>query len=149
MKVGDACTRPAVVVGEQESALDAARRMRRFHVGDLIIVRDTPRGQVPTGIVTDRDLALEVMAQGVEPDAVELRDLKTAARLVIAREDEDLEAAMDRMRENGVRRLPVVDGDGMLVGILTADDALELLSEGLSDLVRIVGRQRRTEQALR
>ena len=149
MKVGDACTRPAVVVGEQESALDAARRMRRFHVGDLIIVRDTPRGQIPTGIVTDRDLALEVVAQEVEPDAVEVRDLKTAARLVIAHEEEDLEAAMDRMRENGVRRLPVVDGDGMLVGILTADDALELLSEGLSDLVRIVGRQRRTEQALR
>jgi len=149
MKVGDACTRPAVVIGEQESALDAARRMRRFHVGDLIIVRDTPRGQVPTGIVTDRDLALEVMAQEVDPDAVEVRDIKTQTRLVIAREEEDLETAMDRMRENGVRRLPVVDGEGMLAGILTSDDALELLSEGLSDLVRIVGRQRRLEHTLR
>ena len=149
MKVGEACTRPAVVIGEKESALEAARLMRRFHVGDLVIVREGATDRVPVGMVTDRDLALEILAQDVDPDAVEVADLAVERRLVTASEDEDLEEALERMRTNGVRRLPVVDGEGHVVGVLSADDALELLTEGLSDLVHLVGRQRRLETRIR
>lgn len=149
MNVGEACTRSVVFIEEKESALEAARLMRRFHVGDVVIVRENAERRVPVGIVTDRDLALEVLALEIDPDSVEVGDLLTSNRLITARADEDLEAALERMRNHGVRRLPVVDAGGTLIGILSTDDALEFLAEELDDVVELVGRQRRREEQLR
>lgn len=149
MNVGEACTRSVVYIGEKESALEAARLMRRFHVGDVIIMHESEGRQVPMGIVTDRDLALEVLAAEVDAESVAAGDLVTSSRLITARIDEDLDAALQRMRDHGVRRLPVVDAEGALIGILSTDDALEFLAEELDDVVELVSRQRHREEQLR
>lgn len=149
MNVGEACTRSVVYIGEKESALEAARLMRRFHVGDVVIVRENGDRRIPVGIVTDRDLALEVMAVEVDPNSVEVGDLVTSTRLVTVHADEDVDAALELMRDHGVRRLPVVDAEGTLIGILSTDDALEFVAEELDDVVELVGRQRRREEQLR
>ncbi len=149
MKVGEACTRSVVYIGEKESALQAARLMRQFHVGDVVIVRQSNGGRVPVGIVTDRDLALEILALGVDPESVEVGDMVTSNGLVTAREDEDLDTVLDRMRDHGVRRLPIIDTKGALVGVLSTDDTLELLTEGLNDIVRLVTHQRQREEHVR
>lgn len=149
MNVGEACTRSVVYMGEKESALEAARLMRRFHVGDVVIVRQNNGARLPVGIVTDRDLALEILALEVDPGTVAVGDMVTTTPLVTAHEAEDLDTVLDRMRDHGVRRLPIVDSTGLLVGILSADDTLELLTEGLNDLVQLVTHQRRREEHVR
>lgn len=149
MNVGEACNRSVAFIGHQESAFDAARLMRELHVGDLVVVRETNDKRIPVGIVTDRDLVLEVLAQGVDPASVEVIDLATTGRLVTGGADEPLEVALERMRGHGVRRLPVVNASGGLVGILTADDVLELIADELTEIVRLVGLQRKREERLR
>lgn len=149
MKVGEACNRSVVVVEEDESALAAAKLMREYHVGDLVIVRSTGSPRVPVGIVTDRDLVLEVLALEVDPDSVEVKDLVTSERLVTASEDEEFDSAVQMMRDYGVRRLPVVNDDGSLVGILTADDSLEIVCDELQGIVHLELTQSRREQRAR
>ncbi len=144
MSVGDTCNRAVVVVEHDAEVLEAARLMRRFHVGDLVVVEPRDGMRVPVGILTDRDLVVEILAEEVDPSAVSVRDFMTTD-LLLAREDEELADVIDRMRTRGVRRVPVVDGRGALVGILCADDILELLAEELGGLARLVNRERYRE----
>jgi CBS domain-containing protein len=135
-----------VVIEHTESAWSAAKMMREHHVGDVIIVRSENGRRIPVGIVTDRDLALEVVAQDVDPHEVLANDLFTAGRLITASVDDDLEETLETMRANGIRRIPVLGRDGTLAGILTVDDMLDLLSEQLTGIVHLVGLQRTREE---
>lgn len=65
--------------------------------------------------------------------------------LITVRENEGLPEAIKRMRDKGIRRMPVVSADGSLQGILTMDDLLDLITEQLADLVMLVGREQRRE----
>ncbi|OGI41616.1 MAG: histidine kinase [Candidatus Muproteobacteria bacterium RBG_16_62_13] len=148
MKVGDACNREVVVVERNASVRDAARLMRDFHVGDLIVVESGEGRRRPVGILTDRDIVVGVLARDVDTESVAVQDVM-GGELVTATEDESLLDAVKRMRAAGVRRTPVVDQDGTLIGILTVDDLLDLLSETLSDLTRLVSREISREQRRR
>lgn len=148
MKVGDACNREVVVVERNASVRDAARLMRDFHVGDLVVVESRNDRRVPVGILTDRDIVVGVLARDVETESVAVQDVM-GGELVTATEEESLLDAVKRMRAAGVRRTPVVDREGMLIGILTVDDLLDLLSETLNDLSRLVSREISQEQRRR
>jgi len=149
MKTGEFCNRSVVIVEKDDSALRAAQLMREFHVGDVVIVTSSAGKHMPLGIVTDRDLVLEVMALSVDPEMVSVADLFTAPRLVTAWVDDDLEDTLDAMRANGVRRMPVVERDGSLAGIVTVDDILDEVADQLTDIARLVSCQQRREQQLR
>ena len=148
MKLGEICNRDVVFIGPEESALEAARLMRQRHVGDVIVAERRGDDRFPVGIITDRDLTIEILAKQVDPESVTARDISSAQSLVTIGSDEDLFAGLDRMRARGVRRLPVIDAIGALVGIITMDDILELLAEQIGDLVQLVSRsyQRESEQ---
>lgn len=149
MKIGELCNRNVVVIDQQESALAAARLMREFHVGDVVVVSSAGGRRKPTGIVTDRDLVLEVMASEVDPGSVRVEDIFSSPRLVTASVDDDLEETLDNMRAHGIRRVPVVEHDGSLAGIITVDDILDEVTDQLTDIVRLVATQQRREQRLR
>jgi CBS domain-containing protein len=100
----------------------AARTMRDTGVGYVLVLRD---GR-PIGIVTDRDLVVRVVAQGQAPDCVRVGDVATWDPITVSLA-EGIETAASRMREHGVRRLPIVDAADQVVGIVTADDLLILL----------------------
>jgi len=148
MSVSEYCNREVVIAAAELSVADAAVLMRQHHVGDLVVVREEGARRVPIGIVTDRDLVIEVMATGLDPATLTLGDLM-GAELYTVSEGEALMDAVALMRDKGVRRLPVVNGEGGLEGLLAVDDVLELLAEQLGDLVRLVGREQRREQRLR
>ena len=140
MRIGEICTREVVYCGRDASVTEVAQLMRNHHVGDLIVA-DTRDGMlVPVGIVTDRELVVRVLAEGVAPDVLTAADLMTR-RLVTAAESEPVHEAIERMRAEGVRRLPVVGAEGTLVGILSADDITEFLAEELTGVARIAPRQ--------
>ena len=101
---------------------------------------------MPVGIVTDRDLVVQVLAQGVGPDALTANDLMSD-ELVTAVESEVVYDAIWHMRTKGIRRLPVVDERKYLIGVLTADDVTEFLAEELTEVARIVPRQVKLEKA--
>jgi CBS domain-containing protein len=148
MSVGQFCNRETVIVRKEESIVEAAKLMRERHVGSVIVVEDVDAGVKPVGIVTDRDLVVEILAAELDPNAVALGDIMSFD-LVTAREADSLWDTLRRMRAHGVRRVPVVDDQGLLIGILSSDDLLELLSGELSDLVKIVNKETEREQRVR
>lgn len=141
MKTGAACNRAVAYIDGAKSALEAATLMRQHHVGDLVITREERGRYLPVGVVTDRDLVLEVMAQGIDPESVTVGDLFTGPRLITAKVDDEFEDTLRSMRSNGVRRVPVVEGDGALVGIITMDDMLGVMAGQLVDITRLIARQ--------
>ncbi len=148
MKTGDICNREVVFVARDASIADAARLMRAHHVGDLVVIDERNGQRVPVGIVTDRDLVLEVLAEGVRQNDVVVGDVMSD-RIVTANEDDDLFDTLRHMRTQGIRRLPVVDRIGALVGIVTVDDLLDLLAEQVLDLTRLVQREQTRERTTR
>lgn len=146
MRIGEICTREVVYCGPRDSVLEVAQLMRNHHVGDLIVAERRDGLLRPLGVVTDRDLVVKVLAEGVAPETLTAGDLMMR-ELVSAQEYELLHEAIARMRAHGVRRLPVIDAAGSLVGVLTADDVVEFLAEELSGVARIFPRQSELERA--
>ena len=138
-------TAPVVVVDVETSALTAAQLMRKNHVGALVVV-DTEKNK-PIGILTDRDLVLALMAEGLDPAVFTAGDIMSI-ELVLAKPDMEVMDAVQLMRTNRLRRLVIVDDAGVLVGIVTMEDILELLTRQLADLAAGVlgSRDREFEQ---
>ena len=148
MLVGEICTTEVVCCRAQTNALEGARLMRQKHVGDVVVVGDPDRDRVPLGVVTDRDLAIEVLGNGRDPASTTLSDLMRTP-VVIASETEDARVVVERMRSNGVRRLPVVNDRGILVGIVTLDDLLRMLMSDMQGLIESQAKGQWREQRTR
>jgi CBS domain-containing protein len=138
MTVGDICSRDVVVALKSDGIVEAARRMRTRHVGDIVVVDNGPPGPVPIGIVTDRDIVISVVAG--DPDHMDyllVGDVMTGDVVTVA-EANSVEEALARMEANGVRRLPVVDPGGVLVGVVTLDDVLQHVTPAPGHVAQIV-----------
>jgi CBS domain-containing protein len=145
MKIGTVSNPTVVVIGLGDSVLLAARLMREHHVGGLVVTEDDGHDKVPVGMLTDRDLVVGVLAKDVDHiKMLTVGDVITA-KPIVAREDEDVSAVLDRMRRNVVRRVPVVDAKGHLVGIFTLDDLLGVLADDFASIGALVSRQRTYE----
>ena len=144
MTVGAVCNREVIVVDKTASIVEAARLMRKYHVGDLVVVEDRAGKRVPVGIVTDRDIVLEVVAEGVDMNDVNVGDIMSN-NLVTARENDSVLETIKIMRAKGVRRLPVINDANDLVGILAVDDLIDLFSEQIVDLARLIAREQQRE----
>lgn len=148
MKAGDICNQHVVTVSPEESIRAAAELMRQHHVGDVVVVERSGGYLAPLGILTDRDIVVEVVAENVGLDEVTVRDTMSD-QLITANEDDDLLATLVKMREKSVRRLPVVDSKGQLVGILTADDVIGLVARELAEVWALIVRQQGREMETR
>jgi CBS domain-containing protein len=147
--VGHVCNPFVVTIASGSSVHDAALLMREHHVGDLIVVDDDGDGPRPLGIITDRDIVIGLVAKEVTDLSGLLVDEVITRDLVTISETDTVGDAAVVMRENGIRRLPVVDAQGTLQGILTLDDLLAVLVETLGELVDVVQSQRSRERELR
>lgn len=148
MTVGTVCNREVVFATKEATVPELAQLMRKFHVGDVVVVEEKGNKRIPVGIVTDRDLVVEVVAKGVPMDKVTAGDIMSA-ELVTVYEDEGLWLTLQRMRVKAIRRLPVVSSDGALVGILTFDDVIDLLASELHELARLLAREQEHEREAR
>ena len=140
MSAGEYCNRDVVVIEKTESVREAINLMRKNHVGDVVIVEMRENVSIPLGILTDRDIVVEILAEDVDLDTVIVGDVMSY-QLVTTVEETKLLDAVKLMRIKGVRRLPVVNESGELQGILSADDILELVVEQLSDIVSLVSNE--------
>ncbi|QDG53704.1 CBS domain-containing protein [Persicimonas caeni] len=138
MRVVDLCSKNVVTATEDESLFKAAYQMRENHVGDVVVVRQKNGQRRPVGILTDRDIVTAMVAVG-EDDFAETTVARAMSDvLIMAREDDDLVEILNNMQANGVRRVPVIDTDDNLVGIVTYDDILRELSGELAKLSQVV-----------
>lgn len=145
MRVGEYCNRDVVIIDRSTGVIEAAQLMRRYHVGTLVVVEREPDFNRPVGIVTDRDLVIEVLAQRVDPEQLAADDIMSA-NLATAGEQDDVLDALTRMRTLGIRRMPIIDARSALVGLLAVDDLLSLLAGSLYDVVALVAREIKSEE---
>ena len=122
--------------------------MRERHTGDVIVVDDADEDREPVGILTDRDIVIEVLAKGRDPDKTTVAEIM-ATQLVVAGESEDSTQALQRMAAHGVRRIPVVDDERCVVGIITLDDLLREQAEQATRLLEVVTKQQSKERRAR
>jgi CBS domain-containing protein len=137
MRIGDLCNRTVVVAEPHESAAAIAALMRGHHVGCVVIVQGDRARRVPVGIVTDRDLALAVVAEDRPAARTPVAVAMTSA-LYQAREEQDAYDVLEQMRARGLRRVPVIDDVGVLQGIFTFDDFIEWTAEQMLQLAAVV-----------
>ena len=150
MKVGDICGRNVVTVREFDELTAAAQLMREKHIGYLVVVEPNVADGtlVPAGVLTDRDIVVGIVAKGTDPRTLRVGEVMTREPL-LAQEDSGVSSAVRRMREIGVRRMPVVGRAGQLVGVLSLDDVLDAFAEELMDVARSIRHELKMEGALR
>jgi len=145
MTAGELCNRTVYIIRADENVLEAARLMKRYHVGCLVVVEERGRDRVPIALVTDRDLVVKGLAEASG-------DLQTmpvsqvmSDGLTTARDTEDAFDVRKKMRARGVRRIPVVDAENRLQGIIAFDDMVEWMAQELTDLAQLVSREQQRE----
>ncbi len=111
--VRDIMTTPVVGVAETATLVEAARHMRMYDIGDVLIVD----GDAVRGIVTDRDIVIRALAADLDPATTTVGDVATRDPVVIG-PDQPAADAVQLMRDRALRRLPVCE-DGHLVGVIT------------------------------
>lgn len=147
MNIERLCRRDLTLAYEDELVHQIAKRMRERHVGSVIVVpRDS--GGAPVGVLTDRDIVVEVLAAGLDYRTVTVGEVMTREPATV-REDDDVVDALRIMRTYGVRRLPVLSRSGALAGIVAIDDLLEFFSGQVDDVVRAIGREQSHEAQVR
>lgn len=148
MHIGKICTEDAVCCDRTETVQGAALLMRKHHVGDVIVVDRVDGEARPAGIVTDRDIAVSVIALGLDPASLLVGDVMSDD-LLVAEDQDDVYETIEHMRLRGIRRVPVVNARGALTGVVSADDLLEFLAEEMGELSRISGYQQTQEKRMR
>lgn len=141
MTAGGVCSRNVETTARGTSLTDAARQMRDRRVRCMVVVEDGDAGNHPVGLLTDRDIVVRIVARAVDPGLLCVGDVATELVHTI-REDRSMQEVLVAMRRHGVRRLPVCTFRGVLVGIITIEDVLSVISDELTQVIRIVDEAR-------
>ena len=128
MKNSDIMTKDLIYSRPSDMVSDVAQLMKDEDIGPVLIVDDSNDGKRLVGIVTDRDLAIKVVGEGRDPQNTRVEDVMTES-LVTVRASDDVQSAMQAMAQNQLRRIPVVDDNGQLVGIISQADVATRLNE--------------------
>ncbi|HEY5290884.1 MAG TPA: CBS domain-containing protein [Burkholderiales bacterium] len=144
MNVGEICSRVVVIAEGNTPVQQAAKLMRDQHIGALVVTEGSAEARRPIGIVTDRDMVIEVVAADVDYRTLTVGDIMSERPATI-KETAGLFEAIAQMRSDGVRRLVVVDAMGRLLGLVAMDDLIPVLAEELSALAQAIRVEQRRE----
>ncbi len=145
LKVIDMAVHEVATTTADQTIEACALQMRREHVGSLVVI---DQDRKPVGMITDRDITIQAVALRADPSTTKVGDIM-AKPVVTARTNEGMVMALARMREFGIRRLPIVDDSGVIVGVISNSNLIEELSELLGSLVRNIHSSKTREVALR
>lgn len=134
MSVGRICTREVHIASPSETVTAAAERMATKNVGCLVVLSESQR---PVGIITDRDITIKVTGKKMDAQYTAVADIMTAHPRVIP-DTTPIDDAIAVMRNGGIRRLPIVDSEGYLLGLLSLDDVMELLLEEFTNINQLL-----------
>jgi CBS domain-containing protein len=134
MSLGNLCRKDVVTVKSGTSIREVAKLMEEKNIGSVVIDGEGEK----FGIITDRDILLRVLSKNLDPNTAPVDDIMTWKNVLILREDMGLFEALEQVKKSAVRRFPVLNADGNLVGIITLDDIITILSKELADVARII-----------
>lgn len=137
MRAIDLATRRVVTMQPEQSLREASQMMQQHLVGCIVVTRADGEGLLPLGLVTDRDLSRIALAGGFDNASLTV-DTIMSRPLVLCPQDASLAQIVCIMHGSGFRRLPVVDDEGHLLGIVTADDAIVGVSQLLQQLTEVL-----------
>ncbi|VTU36323.1 Hypoxic response protein 1 [Variovorax sp. PBS-H4] len=137
MNIGSICTRRMIAVDSNSTLAQAAGLMREHHVGALIVTSQTAAGPCVTGVVTDRDLVIDVLARGLETAGIKIGDL-ASDKIASVPEEIDIVGATAAMEAHGVRRMLVTDGEKRVTGIVSLDDLMDACAKELAGLAAVI-----------
>jgi CBS domain-containing protein len=140
MPIGDICVLGVVTCNRDTKVDEVAQLMRQHHVGDVVVIEESKGKQVPVGILTDRDIVTSVIALKLDPAMFNAGDL-ISRKIITVREDLGVFEAIQEMRRHGVRRMPVLDQEGTLAGIISIDDLFALLAEEMAELAKLISKE--------
>jgi len=140
MNVGDICSHRRLSVSTSATLSEVAQLMRHERIGAVVITHGSGADKRVAGIVTDRDIIKAQLESGADLGRIAAGDVMTRNPLVFAAAD-SIEAALQHLRARGVRRAPVVDAEGSLIGLVSSDDLLAHLAQNLIGLAGIVAQQ--------
>jgi CBS domain-containing protein len=139
LNAGDVCTRIVAIAYPSMAVDEAARVMRTHHVGCLVVVEErSPEERVVVGMLTVRDIALGVVAADRDPHGMRVGDLMSSD-VVTAREEDSMSDLLSTMRRKGVRRVPVVSAQDVLLGIVALDDVVGVLAQQMQAVATAIG----------
>ena len=144
MSLKKIATKKVITISPEATVQEAAMKMRDHHVGDLVVVKTEGQQSKPVGILTDRDIVMSTTAFGVVPSSVSVGDIM-APTLAEARTTDSLYHVLNLMKENGIKRVPLVSSSGVLEGIVSSEDIIAALASDLMDLTKTTERQYRVE----
>jgi CBS domain-containing protein len=147
-KIGNSYAKTVATVTRDSTVAEAAELMRKHHVGALVMVDELVGAPKPVGMVTDRDIAIEVVAEGLAPQTVKVGEI-VQRPITTVTGNAGWAETVRLMSVNGVRRLPVVDAAGSLIGIVSFDDLLFELAGPLVAMADLAGRERHFEAITR
>jgi CBS domain-containing protein len=146
--IGTVCNREVITVQRDATVLHDEKLMRQYHIGDVVVIENHKNKAVPVGVVTDRDIVVELVATELDCKVITVGDI-VINKLFTIKESAGVLEAIQLMTSKGVRRLPVVGSGGSLIGIVTLDDVLLLLAKELGALSKLVAREQKNEIAKR
>jgi CBS domain-containing protein len=147
MRVRDLYSPSAQVARPEQALSEAARTMLQSHVGSLIVVETRGTTRRPIGVLTDRDIVRGQLRLSTDLFCLTVGDVMTSDPLAISA-NAGVTEAIESLRTRGVRRAPVVDGSGNLLGVITLDDLLPEVARELEELSTLLGTQARRERKL-
>ncbi len=148
MNVGELCIREVVIAEKDTSIYQVAKLMREHHVGDVVIIEEKNGENMPVGIITDRDIVIELLATDVNLNTIAVGDVMSFD-LLTTLESDDIFVLIKKMQTKGVRRVPVVNNRGGLEGIISVDDLIDIFSEQMMNFVKLFFRGRDFERQYR
>lgn len=144
MPIIDICNRDVITLERNDTVLEAAKLMRQHHIGDVIVVEKKSEKIKPVGIVTDRDLVVEIVAPGLDPSVITVGDIMLPNLFTID-ESAGVFDAIRLMTGKGVRRLPAVNKDGTLAGIVTLDDLFLMMANEFCNFAKLLSKEQKNE----
>lgn len=148
MLIKSACNSDVVRVSKNASIQEAAILMKNRNTGTVIVVNDAANDLTPCGILTDRDIVMEIIADDVDINKLTVGDAMNSDLLVVE-ENEEIDTVIEKMVNKGVRRVPVVNSKHKLAGVVAVDDLVVLLSDELQDVARIIYNQVKSSKQVR
>lgn len=140
MPIEELCERKVLTATPETSVYLAAKLMKENNIGNVVVVDNKTGSVKPIGIITDRDIATKIVADNVDPTKVCVNDMMTGS-LFSLNKNQGVSEALKMMSEKGVRRVPVVDDAGNIVGILTVDDFFMLIAHEVAHIAKLISKQ--------
>ncbi len=137
MRIGEICKRDMAIIDKDASIREAVRCMRDNHVGGVVVTEGVEPNRVPIGILTHRDIIIEILAEDVDANNLCVADIMSYD-LLTAREEDDILDTIKAMQTKGVRRVPVINQTRRLVGIVAVDDLIDLMADQLANMAMLL-----------